>query len=85
MKKILLFTEWYAPGYKAGGPVQSLLTLVATLKNEYSINIVTGNKEYLSDTPYVGIEADTWLQSEQNVRIIYLSQKIETSLPLKRG
>ncbi|NUM49603.1 MAG: glycosyltransferase [Flavobacteriales bacterium] len=84
MKKVLLFTEWYAPGYKAGGPVQSLLTLVATLKNEYSINIVTGNKEYLSDTPYHGVEPDTWLQAEQNVRIIYLSQKNKNFASIKK-
>lgn len=84
MKKILLFTEWYAPGYKAGGPVQSLLTLVAFLKNEYSFCIVTGNKEYLSDTPYPDVEPDIWLQAEQNVQIIYLSQKNRNFASIKK-
>ncbi|CAN5434615.1 hypothetical protein BH10BAC1_BH10BAC1_14720 [soil metagenome] len=28
-KKVLIFIDWYLPGYKAGGPRQSVANLVA--------------------------------------------------------
>ena len=40
-KKILVFIDWYLPGYRAGGPIQSIANLVNHLDDELDISIVT--------------------------------------------
>ena len=59
-KKILIFIDWYLPGYKAGGPIQSCANLIAHLGGEFSFYIVTRNTDYCSDQPYASVASDTW-------------------------
>ena len=51
-KKILIFIDWYLPGYKAGGPIQSVANLVANLKEEFEFSIVTRDTDYCEKLPY---------------------------------
>jgi hypothetical protein len=30
--KVLVFIDWYLPGYKAGGPIQSVANIISQLK-----------------------------------------------------
>ncbi|MBI9061941.1 MAG: hypothetical protein JEZ14_08115 [Marinilabiliaceae bacterium] len=45
-KKILIFIDWFLPGYKAGGPVRSMANMVEYLMEEYDFFIVTRNTDY---------------------------------------
>lgn len=75
MKRILIFIDWYLPGYKAGGPVQSVANLVNFLKSMYYIDIVTTNTDYTDDTPYYQVKSNNWNQSDENVRVFYFDKK----------
>ena len=44
-KKILIFIDWFLPGYKAGGPIQSVVNLINHLGHEYDFDVVTSNKD----------------------------------------
>lgn len=70
--KILVFIDWYAPGYKAGGPVTSMRNFVHYLHKELDIYIVTSDRDYLSNEAYEDIETNVWHKKSTH-SIIYLS------------
>ncbi len=73
-KKILIFIDWYLPGFKAGGPIQSVANLVSHLKDEFEISIVTTDTDYSDTTPYTTIQSDQW-NTQDGIRVYYISKK----------
>ena len=51
-KKILLFTDWYEPGYKAGGPIQACKNVVSVLKEQYDFYIICSDRDLGETSPY---------------------------------
>lgn len=72
-KNILVFIDWFWPGYLAGGPVQSIVSLVGYLGNEFNFKIVTTNKDLNSKEAYPSVIADKWVQSELGCEVFYCS------------
>lgn len=73
MKKILIFIDWYEPGFQAGGPIRSVKNLVDALKGEAEFHIFTRDRDYQSNEAYAGIPADKWLPVESRVQVFYCS------------
>lgn len=74
-KKLLIFIDWYLPGYKAGGPIQSVANLVAHLKEEFAISIVTRDTDYCETLPYSTVKSDEWNELPDGTRVFYFSSK----------
>lgn len=72
-KTILLFIDWYLPGYKAGGPIQSCANLVNHLNEEFNFKIITRNTDYCESQPYPNILSNEWCQINENTSVYYLS------------
>ena len=72
-KKILVFIDWYLPGYKAGGPVRSMANMTEHLSGEFDFCIVTRNSEYGESIPYKDIEPDKWTDFGPGVKVWYCS------------
>lgn len=72
-KTILLFTDWFEPGYKAGGPIRSCVHFVHQMKERYTIYVFTADRDLNDTTPYNIIEADKWIEYDQGVQIFYCS------------
>jgi len=72
---ILIFTDWYFPGYRAGGPIRSLVNFTNVMKDFFEIKIVTSNTDFGEKNPYSDIEADKWIEIDEHVRIIYINKK----------
>jgi len=47
--KILIFTDHFLPGHRAGGPVSSMANLVKLLNDDFEIVIDTFIKDFNSD------------------------------------
>lgn len=76
-KKILIFIDWFLPGYKAGGPIRSCANLVDHLADQFDFYIVTRNTDYLDDTPYQNITPNKWiLLPNQKAQVLYLSDDV---------
>ncbi len=73
-KKIIIFIDWYLPGYKAGGPIQSVSNLVDHLKDEFDFYIVTRDTDYCESIPYSDIISNQWNVTESGVNVFYFSQ-----------
>lgn len=71
---ILIFIDWYKPGYKAGGPIRSVSNMVDALKDNFQFYIVTRNTDYLETTPYPNINTNQWNEVD-NAQVYYLSKE----------
>jgi glycosyltransferase involved in cell wall biosynthesis len=59
-KSILIFYEYFIPGYKAGGPVQSLTNLALALHHHYHVYVVTTRYDLQAAAPYTAIVPNAW-------------------------
>jgi len=75
MEKILVFIDWFLPGYRAGGPVQSVANLVNFLQENYQFDIITRNTDYMESIPYYNVKANCWTKYDKNIRIYYMSKE----------
>ncbi len=83
-KKILIFIDWFLPGYKAGGPVRSMANMIEHLANEYEFFIVTRNTDYLETEPYKNIEYDRWVDFQPHVKVFYASPEYQNKKTFKK-
>ena len=72
--KILIFCDWYAPAFKGGGPIRSIVNLVEALKPEYEFYVYTTDTDFGEHAPMAGIVADQWLHID-DVQIYYRSTR----------
>lgn len=71
--RVLVFIDWFLPGYKAGGPIRSVASLMTYLKDEAEFHVITTDRDLGDDQPYRGIASDTWTQLESHVKVYYCS------------
>src|SRR3984957_2227863 len=75
-KKILVLVDWFAPGYKAGGPIQSCVNFAFAMKKEFSIYVLTTDTDHGETTPYPDITSGQWTNSlHPDIRVFYLQKK----------
>jgi Glycosyltransferase len=70
-KKVFLFTDWYLPGYKAGGPIQSCRNIVKALQAHYEFYIFTSDRDWGESKPYPGIPVNRWIAGDDAIQIFY--------------
>lgn len=83
-KRILIFIDWFLPGYRAGGPIQSCANLINHLKDEFAFSVVTRNADYMSTTPYATIKPDEWNILENGIRVFYFSSEKLSDVSIKK-
>jgi glycosyltransferase involved in cell wall biosynthesis len=81
-KKVLLLTDWYEPGYKAGGPIQSCRNFVAAMHEEFEISVLTSDRDLGEDHPYPEIRTDEWNTRAPGISVYYADIKKLTSKKL---
>ena len=59
-RKLLIFYDWFYPGFKAGGPIQSLTNLAIALSSEFEIWVITSAFDLNSDAPLNDIAINKW-------------------------
>ncbi len=73
-KTILIMIEWYIPGYKAGGPIKSIHSIINYLKGTFNFLIITSDTDFGEKLPYNEITSDIWLKMDDAVSVLYLSK-----------
>ncbi len=75
-KKILILIDWFTPGYKAGGPIQSCVNICKALHTHYDIFVLTTDTDHGETAPYPGILSNQWIaDAELGVSIFYAVKK----------
>ena len=72
-KRIMMFTDWYEPGFRAGGPIRSCVNFVQHMQDQYRILVFTSDRDLESKEPYSTVQPDSWTQTNSNVHIYYCS------------
>jgi glycosyltransferase involved in cell wall biosynthesis len=84
LKKILILVDWFAPGYKAGGPIQSCVNICAALNRDYQIYVLTTDTDHGESQPYPGITPGEWKTDPSlNVAVCYLEKKTISAKKIK--
>jgi glycosyltransferase involved in cell wall biosynthesis len=68
-----ILIDWYLPGYRAGGPIQSASNLVQALGHEHQFSIITTDRDHGSAHPYEGLPADQWQPRPDGSQVYYFS------------
>lgn len=71
---ILIFIDWFLPGFKAGGPIKSVSNIVNSLHQDFNFFIITSDRDIDDDKPYETEPLDKWIEKEY-YQIAYLSEE----------
>lgn len=74
---VLIFSDWYLPGYKAGGPIRSCANLVELLGDEINFKVVCGDRDYLETEPYPNVLVNEWVKVGK-AKVMYLPPKSQS-------
>jgi glycosyltransferase involved in cell wall biosynthesis len=74
-KRILVLNGQYAPGYKGGGPIQSIINMVENLSDKFDFYILCADRDYRSDIPYEDIRINTW-NDVGYAKVFYMSPEM---------
>jgi glycosyltransferase involved in cell wall biosynthesis len=77
-KKIIVFCDWFAPAFKAGGPVRSAVNFVENLKNFLEIYVFTGDRDLGDNQSLAEIVPNRWLQQD-GYKIYYATPEMRKS------
>lgn len=72
--KILIFSPFYLPSVKGGGPIQSIKNLVDNLSLENEFYIITSDRDLGDEGPFEEIERNIWT-SLVNTKVMYVESK----------
>ncbi|SDM92177.1 Glycosyltransferase involved in cell wall bisynthesis [Geoalkalibacter ferrihydriticus] len=75
--KVLVFVEYYLPGYKSGGPIRTISSIVETAGSDFQFRIVTKDRDSGEDESYPSVFPDSWNQVGL-AKVFYLSPKRQT-------
>ena len=70
--KVLFVIDWYLPGFKAGGPVRSMINMSEYLAQDLDFYIITSNKEYLENEPYDNVVTGEWNKLSCGENVYYI-------------
>jgi glycosyltransferase involved in cell wall biosynthesis len=71
-KKVLVLYEYFYPGFRAGGPVQSLVNMIVAMHHQYDFYVATTAYDLQAKQPYQNITLNQWVTttlSNTNVTI----------------
>ena len=69
--KVMVFVDWFYPGFKAGGPIQSCINLIDAFTLEWDIYVVTGDRDLHDTTAYKGIDSNKWTNYQDKAQVYY--------------
>lgn len=70
---ILICVDWFAPGYKGGGPIRSCVNFAYAMRDSYTIYVLTSDRDWGNDAAYDGITTDTWMTFDEGIQVCYAS------------
>ena len=74
--------DWFKPGFKAGGPIQSAFNFAYAFKDDFEILVLTTDTDHGETSAYEGIVSNTWLHNLWPGISVYYANK--TSLNVKQ-
>ena len=71
-KNVLIFISHYLPGFKMGGPINSIFQITDKLKGQYNFYVITSDRDMGDNEPYENIKQKEW-RREGACKVLYLT------------
>lgn len=68
---MLVFSKYYLPGYKAGGPIRTIANMVTQFGDEFVFNIATLDRDMGDEAVYPNVVVEAW-QEVWGARVRYI-------------
>ena len=81
--KILIYTDWFPPAFRAGGPIQSIYQLTQLLKVEYEVYVITTTED-LNEAIEDQLSLKNQFVSFDGVQVVYLDSSHRSVSDIKR-
>lgn len=72
---ILVFTGYYLPGYKGGGPIKTIKNLVENV-DDFSFQVITNDRDLGEKYPYSNVTPGTW-NNLNTYKVFYIQPKFK--------
>jgi glycosyltransferase involved in cell wall biosynthesis len=82
-KKILVLIDWYLPGYKAGGPIQSVANIIQHLQDDFEFAVITSDRDLHESAAYPSVKSNEWTTAPDGTRCYYFSSDQYSSTKMK--
>ncbi len=76
---ILVLIDWFAPGYKAGGPIRSCVNFSHAMSDEYDVWVLTSDTDFGASAPYKKVLTNQWSDFDEGIKVCYLSKNQQNS------
>ena len=73
-KKIVIFIDWFTPGFKGGGSVRSYSNLVQHLSPYFDFYFITRDTDYCETEPYSSVSSNQWNVLNDGLQVFYISK-----------
>ncbi len=60
----MILSDWFEPGFRAGGPIQSIANFAALLSDDIEIFIITSDRDLGQKTCYENIVLNNWISKD---------------------
>ena len=74
-KKIVVFIDWFTPGFKGGGSVRSYSNLVQHLSPYFDFYFITRDTDYCEIEPYSTVKSNQWNVLNDSLQVFYISKE----------
>lgn len=81
--KILIYSDWFPPAFKAGGPIQSIYQLTQHLKEEYEVYVITTTQD-LNDSIENQLSEKNQFITFNGIQVNYLESSHRSITQVKR-
>jgi glycosyltransferase involved in cell wall biosynthesis len=71
--KLLILCDWFAPGYKAGGPIRSCVNVAYAMRHDFDVWVITTDRDINETQAYPDVKVNEWLDFDTNIKVKYLS------------
>jgi glycosyltransferase involved in cell wall biosynthesis len=71
--RILVFADWYLPGYKAGGAVSAISNLIELVGDEFEFWVFTRDRDLTDREPYTSVPLNHWV-TVGKAQVFYTSE-----------
>lgn len=82
-RRILVFVDYYLPGFRAGGPIRTITNMIAHLGGSFAFRVVTRDRDLGDEASYPSVQVDRW-NAVGNVEVFYASPEAARPLGLVR-
>jgi len=82
---ILVYIDWFSPGFKAGGPIRSMVNLAHHMQGDIRFHIISSDQDYMSEVSYDEVPSGEWMSYKGGHEVIYLSKKDQNYRGIKQA